>query len=202
MIASASCAITVRSALSAGSPGALLAFVFGAAIANVIRGVPLNAQGYFFEPLWTDLDPRSATPGILDWYTVLIGLLALAALILHGANFLVTRCVGALEARARRTAAQAWLATLALTVLGTGATFYVRPELLNSFAARPWGAVFPLLAIAGLFGTRALSTRAQDLKALVASGAYLAAMLASRFEKFTGSGSKARTVIPGCCLAA
>src|SRR6266851_10419488 len=30
-----------------GSGG--LAFFFGAAIANVVRGVPLNAQGYFFE---------------------------------------------------------------------------------------------------------------------------------------------------------
>jgi cytochrome d ubiquinol oxidase subunit II len=45
---------------------ASLAFFFGAAIANVVRGVPLNPQGYFFEPLWTGFDPRSATPGILD----------------------------------------------------------------------------------------------------------------------------------------
>ena len=158
---------------------ASLAFFFGVAIANVIRGVPLNAQGYFFEPLWTDLDPRSAAPGILDWYTVLIGLLGVSALVLHGAIFLAARGVGALEMRARRIATQAWVATLALTVLGTGATFFVRPELLNSFAARPWGAVFPLLAIAGLLGARVLSTRDRHGRALVASGVYLAGMLAS-----------------------
>src|SRR5919201_398983 len=90
----------------------LLAFFFGAAIANVVRGVPLNAQGYFFEPLWTDLDPRSSTPGILDWYTLLIGLLGLAALVLHGASFLRARCVGAIRARAGNIAARAWVATL------------------------------------------------------------------------------------------
>ncbi len=33
----------------------LLAVVFGAALGNLIRGVPLNADGYFFVALWTDL---------------------------------------------------------------------------------------------------------------------------------------------------
>src|SRR3954452_14789681 len=31
----------------------LLAIFFGVALANVVRGVPLDATGYFFEPLWT-----------------------------------------------------------------------------------------------------------------------------------------------------
>jgi cytochrome bd ubiquinol oxidase subunit II len=157
----------------------LLAFFFGAAIANVIRGVPLNAQGYFFEPLWTNFDPRSGTPGILDWYTLLIGLLSLAALVVHGACFLAVRCEGALQLRARTMAARAWLVTLILSVLGTAATFYIRPELLNGFAARPWGAVFPILAVAGLVGVRVLRAGDQDGRVFVASGLYLAGMLAS-----------------------
>src|SRR5512135_1849555 len=32
----------------------LLAIFFGAALGNVIRGVPLDADGRFFLPLWTD----------------------------------------------------------------------------------------------------------------------------------------------------
>src|SRR6266496_1095913 len=32
----------------------LLAIFFGAAVGNVVRGVPLGADGYFFEALWTD----------------------------------------------------------------------------------------------------------------------------------------------------
>src|SRR5205807_708273 len=54
---------------------ALLAIFFGAAMANVIRGVPLDKSGIFFEALWTDFNPFSANPGILDWYTVLVGLI-------------------------------------------------------------------------------------------------------------------------------
>ena len=57
----------------------LLAVFFGAALGNVVRGVPLDATGYFFEPLWTNFKLRPQI-GILDWYTVLIGVLALVTL--------------------------------------------------------------------------------------------------------------------------
>src|SRR6266436_3415048 len=57
----------------------LLAVFFGVALGNVVRGVPLDATGYFFEPLWTDFQ-LSSQPGILDWYTLLIGVLALVTL--------------------------------------------------------------------------------------------------------------------------
>src|ERR1700733_11508673 len=33
---------------------ALLAIFFGAALGNVVRGVPLEADHFFFEPLWTN----------------------------------------------------------------------------------------------------------------------------------------------------
>src|SRR5437660_1667929 len=61
----------------------LLAVFFGVALGNVVRGVPLDATGYFFEPLWTDFQ-LSSQPGILDWYTVLIWGLALVTLTSHG----------------------------------------------------------------------------------------------------------------------
>src|SRR6201998_4666464 len=32
----------------------LLAIFFGAALGNVVRGVPLRPDGYFFEPLWSN----------------------------------------------------------------------------------------------------------------------------------------------------
>src|SRR5216117_3288115 len=36
-----------------GIASGLLAIFYGAALANVIRGVPLRPDGYFFLPLWT-----------------------------------------------------------------------------------------------------------------------------------------------------
>src|SRR5882762_9373021 len=64
----------------------LLAVFFGAALGNVVRGVPLDSSGYFFEPLWTTFQ-LSAQPGILDWYTVMIGGMALVTLTAHGALY-------------------------------------------------------------------------------------------------------------------
>src|SRR6201997_1336599 len=60
----------------------LLAIFFGAALANVIRGVPIGPDNYFYLPLWTDWRTE-VSPGILDWYTVIGGLMALLALAMH-----------------------------------------------------------------------------------------------------------------------
>jgi len=68
----------------------LLAIFFGAALGNVVRGVPLDATGYFFEPLFTDWSTTGAT-GILDWFTVLSGVVAFVALGVHGANYLALK---------------------------------------------------------------------------------------------------------------
>ena len=47
----------------------LLTLVLGAALGNVLRGVPLGPDGWFHVPFFTDwrTGPR---PGVLDWYTV------------------------------------------------------------------------------------------------------------------------------------
>src|SRR6476661_7805556 len=61
---------------------ALLAIFFGAALGNVVRGVPVGASGFFFLPLWTDFGVDGEL-GILDWYTVVVGVAAFATLMLH-----------------------------------------------------------------------------------------------------------------------
>jgi cytochrome bd ubiquinol oxidase subunit II len=77
----------------------LLAIVLGAALGNLVRGVPLNRDGYFFVALWTDF-LTGPEPGILDWFTVLMGLASAAILALHGANYLAMKTKGDLYARA------------------------------------------------------------------------------------------------------
>lgn len=157
----------------------LLAIFFGAALANVIRGVPLNAAGFFFQPLWTDFSPFSMNPGILDWYTILIGLMALVTLTLHGANYIAVKTTQTLQQRARLIARGAWIATAILAIFGTLATFSVQSHIISSFMERPWGVIFPLLALVGLIGTIVANFKGRDLLALFASGAFIAGLLAS-----------------------
>jgi cytochrome d ubiquinol oxidase subunit II len=158
---------------------ALLAFFYGAALGNVIRGVPLNAQGYFFEALWTDFNPFSANPGILDWYTILTGLLAFAALVMHGANYIAVKTEGTLNERARRIARMGWLVTIPLAILASFATFFVQPQVYISFTARPWGIIFPIIAFVGLLGAGFFNVLKRDTPALLSSGTFILGMLAS-----------------------
>src|ERR1700745_3394131 len=109
----------------------LLAIFFGAALGNVVRGVPLGPDGYFFEPLWTNFRV-GANAGILDWYTVLTGLIALVTLTAHGALYVAVKTEGELQARVRRVAMGAWPLQLILTVVGLIATSYVQPSVLDN----------------------------------------------------------------------
>ena len=126
----------------------LLAVFFGAALANVIRGVPLREDGYFFLPLWTDwrVGPQ---PGILDWYTVIGGVVALVALALHGALYLAVKIEGDLQARARTFVRRSWILLLAITVISLIATIAVRADSLANYYAYPVAFVIPLFS-AGL----------------------------------------------------
>jgi cytochrome d ubiquinol oxidase subunit II len=156
----------------------LLAVFYGAALGNVVRGVPLNANGYFFEALWTNFRLGGET-GILDWYTIVVGVAALAALVLHGALWVAMKTEGRVNERARRLARPAWWATALLTILVTVLTFRVQPHVPASLFARPWGYVFPLLALAGLVSVRWFLAREDDVKSFLASCAYIVGMLTS-----------------------
>src|SRR4029077_18028357 len=116
----------------------LLAIFFGAALGNVIRGVPLDATGYFFEPLFTHWGVTGET-GILDWFTVLSGVVSFVALAIHGANFLAIKTENELNARARRVVGTGWYVLVAITILSLVAVLNVRPEILNNYYALPIG---------------------------------------------------------------
>lgn len=157
----------------------LLTIFFGAALGNVIRGVPLNQQEIFFLPLWTDFNPFSANPGILDWYTILVGLMAFATLTLHGSNYIVVKTEGPLNVRAYRISIVAWMTTVVLAILVTIATYFVQPQLVKSFVERPWQVIFPLLALVGLACTLYFGYMKMEHWALYASGAFIVGMLLS-----------------------
>lgn len=157
----------------------LLAVFFGAALGNVVRGVPLDVEGRFFEPLWTDFQPAGPREGVLDWYTVTVGLAALASLAMHGALWVAKKTHDPVSGRARDLAARAWWGAVALTALTTVFTLRLQPQVVENLAARPWGYAFPALAVAGLAGVRLFAARGSDGRAFLASAGYLAGMLAS-----------------------
>lgn len=156
----------------------LLAVFYGAALGNVIRGVPLDADGYFFAPLWTDFRLGEEV-GVLDWYTIPVGLVALAALLVHGGLWIAVKTEGVLRERATKAVKRSWWLLALLTALVTVLTWTVQPQVSSNLQQRPWGYVFPLLAVVGLFAIPWYLRRDLDVKAFLASTAYLVGMLTS-----------------------
>jgi len=157
---------------------ALLALFFGVALGNVVRGVPLDVTGQFFAPLWTDFWPHGAT-GILDWYTLAVGLAALAALAMHGALWIAMKTEGDVCDRSRRTTLRLWWAVMALMGLVTLSTFHVQPHVGARLRAAPWGSGLPLLAASTLVLSRWFCLKGRDVLAFLASAGFLGATLAT-----------------------
>jgi cytochrome d ubiquinol oxidase subunit II len=156
----------------------LLAVFYGAALGNVVRGVPLDSSGTFFLPLWTNFR-TGADAGILDWYTILVGVLAFFTLTQHGALWLALKTEDILQERAQKVARLAWYGATGMTLIVTGATLRVQPQVSDNLNAHPWGYVFPALALAGLFGATRFRRHGKELHAFLASCAYIAGMLTS-----------------------
>jgi cytochrome bd ubiquinol oxidase subunit II len=154
----------------------LLIVFFGAALGNVLRGVPLGADHYFFAPLWTDFRP-GPNPGILDWYTVLCAVLALVAVSVHGALYLILKTEGDLNARLRTWVKRLWPAQVALSAAGLAATVSVRPQLLDNYRAAPLAWLVPLLVAAGLAGIFWFTRTGAERNAFLSSCVYIVATL-------------------------
>ncbi len=155
---------------------ALLAIFFGAALANVIRGVPIGPDNSFFLPLWTNwrVGPY---PGILDWYTVIGGLVALIALAVHGALYLAVKAQGELEERALRCSQLGWIALCVITVISLIATVAARPSTLDNYEAYPIAFAIPALVVLSLAAIKVFALKKNAFAAFLSSCFYLVVML-------------------------
>jgi cytochrome d ubiquinol oxidase subunit II len=156
----------------------LLCIFFGCAFGNLLRGLPLDADGWFSLALFTDFSTHVPV-GILDWYTVLAGVYALLALVMHGGAFLCWKSEGVLLDRCRIAALRVGLVVTALWPVMTWLTVRVNPDMFVNFAGRPLAWVCIAIALAGqallLFGL----VRGKYRNALLGSSAFLLGLLAA-----------------------
>jgi cytochrome d ubiquinol oxidase subunit II len=91
------------------------ALLWGVAISNVIKGVPIDADMIYVGGFWNLLNP----------YALVGGLTALAVFALHGAIFLSLKTDGEIRERAHAAAAGLWLPATLLMFLYVGLTYFV-----------------------------------------------------------------------------
>jgi cytochrome bd ubiquinol oxidase subunit II len=154
----------------------LLAVFFGAALGNVVRGVPLDASGYFFEPLWTNFKLGPQT-GVLDWYTILIGGLALVTLSAHGAYYVALKTDNDLGRRARGFALLFWPLQFFLTFSALVATYFIRPGIMENYSSHKIGLLVPIAVVFSLGVMLWANPKGKEKLAFVGSSLYIAAML-------------------------
>ena len=147
----------------------LLTILFGAAVGNVVRGVPLDTTGNFQGSFALALNP----------FAILVGVLSLALLAMHGANYLAYKTDGEQQARARQWAGRLWPVVGLLTVAVTGFAFAVRPGVGANFRTIPALLMLPLLALGALVAVRVAQKRGKDGQATVAGSVFLAALMGS-----------------------
>ncbi|HEV8119829.1 MAG TPA: cytochrome d ubiquinol oxidase subunit II [Candidatus Polarisedimenticolia bacterium] len=150
----------------------LLSIFLGAALGNLVRGVPLEEGGWFALTLFTDFRARMPV-GILDWYTISAGVFALVALGAHGAAFLAWKTDGPVQERSRRLARQLGASLGFLWPAITLATFFVSRDFLRAIPGRPLALLAALMALAGLAILLTAPRRARDGAAFLGSSLFL-----------------------------
>ena len=154
----------------------LLAILFGAAAGNVVRGVPLDAQGNFSMAFFTNFSVRGNV-GLLDWYTVSVAIFTVVLLAAHGATYLTLKTEGPVHDRSRRLAKGLWAAVVPLFLAITTESWAVRPDL-------PWHAIhnpvcwLGLLVVAVSIPTLISGfSNNQEMRAFLGSNCFLAGLL-------------------------
>ncbi|OYD46323.1 cytochrome d ubiquinol oxidase subunit II [Sphingobacterium cellulitidis] len=145
-----------------GIASLFLAIFFGAALGNVVRGVNLGMvengvstqePHYFFLQLWNPtLDPLSEVHGIIDWFTILLGVVSVITLTIHGGNWIILKTSTSLNDRLKGIIFKLNIALSILVLVTAGLWQYVKPFPLNSLMGHAWLWIFPLIAGIGLVG--------------------------------------------------
>jgi cytochrome d ubiquinol oxidase subunit II len=155
----------------------LLAALFGVALGNVIRGVPLDETGTFSMPLFTHFGVRGRV-GILDWYTLSVAAFTTVLLAAHGAAYLRLKTTGQVHDRSARVARRLWTLVVVLFLLVSAETWIVRPALYMVMLQRPAAWLAIAVALAGAWALFTGLRGTAESRALVGSCAVIVGLLA------------------------
>ena len=147
---------------SFGVSSLLLALFFGIALGNVVRGVNLGEviggvsnyeSQFFFLPLWdSSFSPLSDTPGVIDWFTLTIGLISVVTLAIHGASWIILKTNSTVNQQLKSVISKLNIVLVVLTFFSLGIWQLINPNSLDNFFAHPYLIAFPLLYFGGLIG--------------------------------------------------
>jgi cytochrome d ubiquinol oxidase subunit II len=140
--------------------------LFGVALGNILRGVPLDPLGNYLGSFWALLNP----------YALMIGVLGLAMLAFQGALYMVIKGSGELEARARDWAGAAGYVYLALFAVAAVVSVATQGHLLENYRAVAVLWALPVLVLAFIAGAIVLHRKGDAGRAFLCSSLSIAAI--------------------------
>ncbi len=162
-----------------GVSSLLLALFFGIALGNVVRGVNLGVvenevstqeAHYFFLPLWdSSFSPLSETPGVIDWFTIIIGVITVITLAMHGANWIVLKTNSSINEELKSVVFKSNIALSVLTVFSLFIWQAINPNCFDNFMNKPYLIIFPLIYFSGLVGLFFIKKLKRDIYSFVFS---------------------------------
>jgi cytochrome bd ubiquinol oxidase subunit II len=155
----------------------LLIVLLGVAMGNVIRGVPLDDRGKFYLPLFTNFGVRGNV-GLLDWYTISVGIFSLVTLCAHGSTYLTLKTEGVVNDRTFRISRRLWTVFFLLLPMISFSTAYVRSGFFSTLITRPLGWLSIMVLISGTVSLVAGIRRRRELWAFRGSCGIIVALLA------------------------
>ena len=141
----------------------LPAFLWGVAFANIVHGVPINAEKNFTGTVLTLLNP----------YALLGGLTTLALFTFHGSVFTSLKTVGDIRGRARTTATWTGLVTAGLAL-----AFLI---LTQVHSGDSWSLAATVVAVVFLLAAIGLIVRGREGWSFLCSGVTVVAVVAMLF---------------------
>jgi cytochrome d ubiquinol oxidase subunit II len=126
-----------------------VALLLGVSLGNVLRGFPLERDGYFALDLFSLRSPRLAR-AVVDAYTLSTGVLGVLVLGAHGGRFLAMRTEGALQGRCTRLANGCMPSIAVAFVIVSWLSWRYAQGAVVSFPSRPLAQVL-LAAAAAAF---------------------------------------------------
>ena len=164
---------------SFGVSSLLLALFFGIALGNIVRGVNLGGvekgesvyEGhYFFLPLWdSSFSPLSKTPGVIDWFTIIIGFISVVTLAIHGANWVILKTNSSINDKLKGIIFKLNITLAILTMFSLFVWQIVNPNSYDNFVNRPYLIVFPIIYIVGLIGLFFIKKLKKDIHGFILS---------------------------------
>jgi cytochrome d ubiquinol oxidase subunit II len=145
----------------------VLALLFGVAIGNIVAGVPLNQSG----------DISVSLAQLLKLFPDLVGLTAVAMLMMHGGLYLAVKTEGEIYARVQRLVPRAATVFAVLGLIVVALMFSRDYVEVGPFKDSPWKLVVPIAAAVAFALIWFYRGRGRDAAAFFSSSVMLALLL-------------------------